>query len=111
MTKEQLRDYKALIMEKENLAMRLEKIHKKSNAEQKVMRTLEECYMDKLRMATQAILDIENAIDTLSPVERELVRLRYVDDMDWKEVAAKINYSWQQTHRIHAKALDKLEQL
>ncbi len=37
--------------------------------------------------------------------EQEVLRLRYILGMKWKEVAAEIDYSWEQTHRIHSSAL------
>jgi DNA-directed RNA polymerase specialized sigma subunit len=54
---------------------------------------------------------IEKAIEDLNPIERELMRLRYIDGADWTEVAATIHYEWTQTHRIHARALAKLKNL
>ena len=54
---------------------------------------------------------IEDAIATLKPIERELMRLRYIDGADWTEVAATINYEWAQTHRVHASALAKIKDL
>lgn len=37
--------------------------------------------------------------------EQEVLRLRYILGMKWEEVAAKMGYSWKQTHRIHSSAL------
>ena len=37
--------------------------------------------------------------------EQEVLRLRYILGMKWKEVAVKMGYSWKQTHRIHSSAL------
>lgn len=109
MTKEELKDYRGLVAERDDLNRRLEWLRKRPDAEQKVMRTLEECYMDKLEMATEAILSIEQNIESLDPVERELIRLRYIDGKEWQDIADTIGYSWAQTHRHHGKALKKLE--
>ena len=54
---------------------------------------------------------IEQAINSLNPIEREAMRLRYIDGADWTEAAATIHYEWTQTHRIHAKALAKIKGL
>lgn len=51
---------------------------------------------------------IEDLIDGLNPTERELFRHRYIKGMTWENVCVAMNYSWRQTHNIHAKALDKL---
>ncbi len=37
--------------------------------------------------------------------EQRVLRLRYIRGMKWEEVALEMGYSWQHTHRIHAKAL------
>jgi len=52
---------------------------------------------------------IEKAIENLPVVERRLMRYRYIDCLDWVNVAANLNYSWKQTHRIHSRALNRLK--
>jgi len=52
---------------------------------------------------------IEKAIENLPVVERRLMRYRYIDCLDWVNVAANLNYSWKQTHRIHRRALNRLK--
>lgn len=37
--------------------------------------------------------------------EQEVLRLRYIKDLKWEEVALELNYSWAHTHRIHGEAL------
>ena len=54
-------------------------------------------------------LAIEQAIDSLEYRERTLLRLYYIDGLKWEEVCVRISYSWRQTHKIHAKALEKLK--
>lgn len=52
---------------------------------------------------------IESAIDTLNdPIERALMRYKYIDGLTWEEVCVAIHYEWRQVHRIHAKALMRL---
>lgn len=65
-------------------------------------------YQDKLAELAAAQLEIENIIDGLEPVERKLMRHRYIDGMEWETVCVVMCYSWRQTHRIHARVLDKL---
>lgn len=55
-------------------------------------------------------LAIEQAIASLESVERDLMRCHYIDGLKWDEVCRCINYGWTQTHRIHARALQKLKE-
>ena len=52
---------------------------------------------------------IEEAIESLPASERLLMRYRYIDGLDWIDVAANMNYSWRHMHRIHSKILKKLK--
>jgi len=52
--------------------------------------------------------EIENCIESLPPLERTLMRERYILGKDWEEVCCFIGYSWRQTHRLHSKALKKI---
>jgi DNA-directed RNA polymerase specialized sigma subunit len=70
---------------------------------------LEEKYRDKLHRLHTAMSEVEDLIGSLDdPVERQVLRCRYIDGLIWEEVCVKLNYSWSQTHRIHGGALDKL---
>lgn len=70
---------------------------------------LEEKYMAKLHRLNVAMAEVEDMIGSLEdPVERRLMRCRYIEGMVWEEVCVEMNYSWTQTHRIHGRILDKL---
>ena len=69
---------------------------------------LQERYEAKLAEMTKEMLLIEEAIDELEPTARMLLRYRYLDGLKWEEVCVRMNYSWMQTHRIHANALNQL---
>jgi DNA-directed RNA polymerase specialized sigma24 family protein len=56
-------------------------------------------------------LRIEEAINGLEPRQRMLMRYRYIDGLEWEEVCVAMKYSWTQTHRIHAEALKRLEEV
>lgn len=56
----------------------------------------------------KAQMEIEVLIETLDPLERRLCRYRYIEGHTWEEVCVDLNYSWKQTHRIHARILSKL---
>lgn len=111
MTKEQLRNYRALKKEHRQIEQRLRNLENRPGSEEEILRPLQEFYRAKLNELTQAQLRIERAIETLEPTERLLIRLRYVEGKDWHKVCIEINYSWQQTHRIHSRILKKLEKI
>ena len=51
---------------------------------------------------------IEAMIACLDPIERKLMRHRYIEGMTWEKVCVAINYGWTNTHEMHGKILDKL---
>lgn len=65
-------------------------------------------YQAKLDELTAEQLAIEKAIDALDGTARTLMRYKYIDGHTWEEVCLLINYSWAQTHRLHARALEQL---
>lgn len=68
-------------------------------------------YLQKVAELNRALIEIEDAIASLDPIERTLIRLYYVDGLTWEQVCVAIHYEWAQTHRIHAKALAKLKEV
>jgi DNA-directed RNA polymerase specialized sigma24 family protein len=131
-TKERLRQYQQLKREKALLEEKLEEIEStmasprlqkldgmprsqaqggsllESLVEQHL--TLKGLYACKLKELNATLLEIETAIETLEdPTERNLMRLRYIDGFKWEEIAVALGYEWSQTHRIHARALEKLK--
>lgn len=111
MTKEQLRKYQPIKKEHRQLEQRLRNLERRPDSDQETIRPLIECYTKKLEELVAAQLEIEEVIATLEPTERDLVRLRYIDGLDWWKVCDRIGYEWAQTHRLHAKILKKLEKL
>ena len=111
MTKEQLRNYRNIKKELRQIEQRLRTLEKRPESEEEILQPLREFYDSKLKELVDAQLTIENSISGLKPTERELVRLRYFDGLPWYRVAIIINYSEQQTHRIHSRILRKLEKL
>lgn len=69
---------------------------------------LKERYQGLLEELASAQTSIEDIIEGLEPMERQLMRYRYLDGLTWEEVCVKIGYSWRQTHRTHAAVLGKL---
>ena len=110
MTKEQLRQYRSIKLEACQIARRIEEIEDLSE-DLNILTPLRDLYKEKLQELVDGQMRIEKAIESLNPIERELMRLRYIDGAEWTEVCATINYEWTQTHRIHARALTKIKNL
>ena len=70
---------------------------------------LQQRYRAKLAELTEEQLAIEAAIESLDPTARMLMRYKYIDGLTWEEVCVKINYGWNQTHKLHRKALEQLK--
>ena len=110
MTKEQLRQYRSIKIETRQLERRIIELEMHGH-NYDILQPLHDLYREKLTNLIEGQLRIEKAIDSLNPTERELMRLRYIDGVDWTEVCATIHYEWTQTHRIHARALAKIKNL
>ena len=131
MTKDRLRNYASLKEEREQLRRQLDELEatlyypkiqrlngmpsspsKENTLELMVARhvELQERYEAKIAEMTKEMLLIEAAIDALEPTARMLLRYRYLDGLKWEEVCVRMNYSWMQTHRIHANALNQLKE-
>lgn len=66
-------------------------------------------YDEKARKLAAAMILVEDMIDHLAdPTQRMIARLYYIDGLTWEQVCVKANYSWRQTHRIHAALLAEL---
>lgn len=131
MTKEQLRAYRDIKLERDKLALMIEEVEAVlysprsqrldgmprggsapgSIVEEAAIKHAEllERYQRKVAEWLTALVEIENTIERLEdPKERAVLRLYYAQGLTWEEVCVAVNYSWRQTHRIHAKALKAL---
>lgn len=71
---------------------------------------LEKLYQESEAALIQAQIDIEQMIMELeSPIERQVLRYRYLDGMKWEKISVKMNYSESHIHRFYSRALRKLE--
>lgn len=69
-----------------------------------------EMYAEKLKRLKRELASIEAAIDGLDdPVERIIIRERYLVGSSWTRVARLINYSRTATFEKHRSALNKLQ--
>lgn len=130
MTKEELKSYKALKREQEQIEEKLWELEATigdpktakmdgmphgspsggSGLENVVARYIElkERYEAKRAEILAKQLAIETAIESLDPDERRMMRYRYIDGMKWEEVCVAMPYSWNQAHLIHRRVLAKL---
>ena len=73
---------------------------------------LEDYYLSKLNSLLSLQLQIETAIEKLKdPMERAIIRFRYIEGLDFFKVAIKLNYERAQTYRLHSRALKNLEKI
>lgn len=128
MTKKQLRDYRDIKLEKDELERKIAameygpgglrmdgmprsgKISDPTGQQGLDHAEVLEMYKRKVAELDKAILEVETAIECLEPRERTLIRLYYIDGLTWEEVCVEMCYSWRQVHRIHAVALEKLKE-
>lgn len=134
MTKERLRAYRALKQERDQICSLIEEIEAElyspkiprldavpgggqkvggvtpTDAKIDKRDELLTLYAEKCGQLDAELLAIEQAIDSLEPREKTLLRLHYVQGLTWENVCVEMNYSWRQVHRIHAKALEKLKE-
>ena len=132
MTKERLKAYKDMKKEHRDLELRIAEIDEKlqrarsqrmdgmprSGSGENYVREelldtkdalLKEYQAKEAELAAE-LLAIEQAIDTLEPRERLLMRLHYIDGQTWEQVCISMTYSWTQVHRIHGAALERLRE-
>ena len=105
MTKDRLRDYRAIAQEKKALERQIETDNLVAGHQ-----ALLELYRDKLDRMAEELLAIEQAIDRLPVRERAILRRYYIQGMTWEEVCVEEHYSLRQLHRIHARALERLRE-
>ena len=69
---------------------------------------LQERYQRQLEKLAKAQAEIEDLIEGLEPLDRKLMRHRYIEGLGWEAVCVAMSYSWRQTHRLHSAILDKI---
>lgn len=131
MTKAQLREYKNLRQERDKLARMLTELEEviyspkaqqlhgmPRNSSGALCPTenlalkhldIEAKYKEAVEMLTAQMAEIEKAIEPLAPTERTLIRLHYFQGLTWEQVAVEMGYTWRHVHRLHGKALEKLQ--
>lgn len=74
--------------------------------EQERLKNIIQNRMDKL---FNKQLEIEEAIQGVEEsILRTILSLRYIDGLNWENIAVMMSYSWKQIHRLHNEALTKI---
>jgi DNA-directed RNA polymerase specialized sigma subunit len=71
--------------------------------------TIKEKIEDELQKAREAQSRIMDAIARLPRTEALVIRLRYIEGLEWDNVSSRMNYSYAQAHRVHRCALRSLK--
>ena len=134
MTKEELGRYQAIVRERKDVELEIEElkallyggsspqltglpgssVRRRSAIEERVASHTEELYalieyyeeLGKKLLHQQ--LAIEQAIGSLEPLQRTIMRHRYIEGMKWEEICVAMGYEWSQVHRFHRAALREL---
>ena len=65
----------------------------------------------RLDLLIDTRMGIESLFDGLSPDERNLLHLRYIDGLGWEDISDKMAFSLQWLHILHRRTLKKAEEL
>lgn len=69
---------------------------------------IEQYNKKQLRLMKQQ-LEIEKCIDKLEDsIDRNIMRLKYIDGYTWERICVMLNYSWNGIHKKHRKILEKI---
>lgn len=129
MTKEELNNYTELCREIKNIEEKIQYYTEKKTSIKSQMITdmpvssigendrlgmilvkieeLLKVYYEKEAELLEKRIEIENVLDKLKePVDRNIIRLKYLEDNTWEKVCVMLNYSWNGIHKRHRKILD-----
>lgn len=85
---------------------------KKSDISDEIVRIeaiLEEIEMIKTEMLKRQRMIMSSIIGVEDGVQSRILWLRYIKFKEWTDICEEIGYSWNQTHRLHSKALKSIE--
>lgn len=110
MTKEELRQYQSIKAEICQIEQKIQDMER-SQVYPDITKPLLDMYREKLQALVDIEIRVEKAFESLDPIERKLMRLRYIEGADWLDICDTIQYECAQTYRIHARALSKIKNL
>lgn len=68
-----------------------------------------ELYNEKEIKLMKQQKQIEDTIEKLEDsVDRNILRLKYIDGYTWERICVELNYGWNGIHKRHRKILDKI---
>lgn len=109
------KDIEELEAEAESINVKMDGMPRSTNVSDKTGRlatTLAEYYINRLELRNGLWLKRKEIIDVIDHVEnvdyQELLRLRYINNRKWENIAVELNKSWRHTHRMHRHALQEV---
>ena len=72
---------------------------------------LQTLYIRESNQIMKEMIELEKLMNTLEPIERLMLRKRYVECKPWKQVCVEMNYSYRGILNVHSKALQKLRKV
>lgn len=131
MTKKDLQDFRKLITERESLQNQIEQLNaqiqhvtpsygvqprggKSADTADKIIKLVElkREYEYKCDRITDKQIRIETEIEKLTdPVERAVLRCRYINNMTWEDIQLLIHYERTKTFYIHSSAIKNFEKI
>ena len=117
MTKDRLRRYRDLIIEKRQLEQQLRGLNLTLGAIgprapvqlEASRQRLTAAIQPKIEQLTAELVEIEAALDALDLKERLVIRAYYIEGRKWDDVCRAVGYERSQVFNIHASAIRKLE--
>ena len=110
MTKQDLLNYKHIKRERAQIA-RLLRTAERQQLPGDESEKLIAYYVKKQTELTAMQLSIENAIANLEPVERMIMRMRYIEGESWTKISFAVHYDRSTTFVIHKRTLEKLAEI
>lgn len=131
MTRQDLKNFRKLIIERASLQNQIKELDtqiqhitpsygtqprggKSGDNADKILKLVElkKNYEDKNNSIADGQIKIEAVINQLAdPVERTVLRFRYISNMSWADIQIAINYERAQTFRVHTKAIKNFEKI
>lgn len=131
MKRQDLQDFRKMIIERTSLKNQIDELDtqiqriipsygaqprggKSADAADRLLKLIElkKDYEKKNANITVRQKEIEAVISQMTdPVERTVLRLRYINNMSWTDIQIAINYERAQTFRIHTKAIKNFEKI
>ena len=117
MTQEELREYRSLYKEVEELRRMLLEMEARQGTDRwtelsgTVYAARKERFEEAQHRASLLLERIETSIEDLPSMERRVIRLRYIEGFDWFRVSSMMNFSYDHVSgKLHRNALRLLKE-